>query len=128
MAGTDTPDITTEQITRFLGAASVGFGVAGMLAPTTLRRVYGVTESDPGGGLVYLGRMWGSRTFVIGALALAAKAPEDQRRVLALAAGMNAFDALVAAGARALPTRSRVMGSMTSGFFAAVSAYGANQE
>jgi hypothetical protein len=72
--------------------------------------------------------MWGSRTFVIGALALAAKAPEDQRRVLALAAGMNAFDALVAAGARALPARSRVMGSMTSGFFAVVSAYGANQD
>lgn len=133
MTGTDISDLTdlagdisAEQVTTFLGAASLGFGAAGMLAPTMLRRVYGVPGSEDGrnAGLVYLGRMWGSRTAVIGALALAASTKEDRKRVLTLAAGMNAFDAVVAATARSLPPRPRVMGALTSGFFAAASAYG----
>jgi hypothetical protein len=118
-------EITAEQVTTLLAAGSLGFGVIGALAPATLRRAYGMGAADPDGGLTYLGRMWGSRTAVLGAMALAAKSPEDQRRLATLAAAMNAFDALAAAGTASLPTRTRVMGAMTSGFFAAAAAYGA---
>jgi hypothetical protein len=118
-------DITTDQMTKVLGYASVGFGVAGMLAPSALRRSYGLGKSDPDGALAYLGRMWGTRTLVLGAVALGARSADEQRRVLMLAAGMNAFDALTAAGTSALPSRTRAMGALTSGFFAATSAYGA---
>lgn len=122
MTSSDTP---LDQMTKLLGVASAGFGVVGMLAPGALRRSYGMSASDPGGELAYLGRMWGTRTLVLGAFALGAQSPEEQRRVLMLAAGLNAFDALTAASTGALPTKTRVMGAVTSGFFAASSAYGA---
>jgi hypothetical protein len=119
---------TLDQMTKLLGGASVGFGVVGMLAPAALRRSYGMKASDPGGELAYLGRMWGTRTLVLGAVALGARTPEEQRRVLMLAAGMNAFDALTAATTGALPSKTRAMGALTSGFFAASSAYGATTD
>jgi hypothetical protein len=118
MAGTD---VTMEQITDVLGVASLGFGVAGVLAPTALRRAYGMSASS--GELTYIGRMWGSRTAVLGALALAAETTAEQRRVAMLVAGMNAMDAVAAAGNTELPGRTRVMGAMTSGLFAAAAAY-----
>lgn len=121
-------DTTLDQMTQLLGWGSVGFGVLGMLAPNSLRRSYGMDKGDPGGELTYFGRMWGTRTLVLGAVALGAQSAEEQRRVLMLAAGLNAFDALTAASIRRLPTRTRVMGAVTSGFFAVSSAYGATAE
>lgn len=114
-----------EQTTRLLGLACMGFGVAGMVAPGPLRRSYGMSAEDPGGELTYLGRMWGTRTLVVGAFVLGAQGAEAQRRALMLGAGLNAFDALAAASTRGLPRRTKVMGAVTSGFFAASSVYGA---
>ena len=129
MSGTDLTDvqITADQTVTLLAVASLGFGAAGVLAPTALRRSYGMTTPAAPGELNYVGRLWGSRTAVIGALALAARGTEQQRVVLTLAAAMNGLDAVTAVTTSSLPARTRVMGALTSGFFAGASAYGASR-
>lgn len=113
--------VSADQINQLLAYGALGFGVAGVVTPGALHSTYGISTDS--GALTYFGRMWGTRTAVIGALALAADSAEDQRRVATLAMGMNAVDALVAATTRSLPRRTRVMGALTSGGFAAVAAY-----
>lgn len=113
--------VSADQIHQFLAYGALGFGVAGILAPGALRHTYGMdTDSAE---LAYFGRMWGSRTAVIGVLALAADSAESRRLVATLAMGSNAADAVVAATTKGLPRRTRVLGALTSGAFAGAAAY-----
>ena len=73
--------------------------------------------------LTYLGRMWGTRSAVLGALVLAAPTAQDRKRIATMAAAMNTLDALTAATTVGLPTSTRTMGALTSGGFAAAAAY-----
>jgi hypothetical protein len=118
-----TAALTPDKAHQILAYGALGFGVTAILAPSVLRRSYGMTTES--GELQYFGRMWGTRTAVLGAVAMAAQTDEDRRRLATLSAGMNGMDALVAATTRTLPARTRVMGALTSGAFAVVAAYGA---
>ena len=112
---------TVDTVNKVLGFGALGFGLAGMLAPAALRRSYGMTADSP--ELTYLGRMWGTRTAMVGALSLAAGTDEERKRITALAVAMNAFDSLTAASTAGLPPTTRAMGAMTSAGFAAAGAY-----
>ncbi len=121
-------DESIEQVNRAMAYGALGFGVAAIVAPRGLRRLYGMDADSS--ELTYFGRMWGTRTAVIGALAMAAADADDdmQRRLATLSAGMNGLDALTAATTRGLPARARVMGAVTSGAFAVAAAYAATAD
>ena len=113
--------VSADQIHQFLAYGALGFGAVGVLAPGALRHTYGMdTDSAE---LTYFGRMWGSRTAVIGVLAMAADSAESRQLVATLAMGSNAADAVVAATTKGLPRRTRVLGALTSGAFAGAAAY-----
>src|SRR5688572_28893110 len=112
---------TVDTVNKVLAYGALGFGVAGILAPTALRRSYGMTAEGP--ELTYLGRMWGTRNAVLGVLAMAASTSEDRKRIATVSTAMNALDALTAATTDGLPATTRMMGTLTSGVFAAAAAY-----
>ena len=112
---------TMDAVDKLLGYGALGFGIAGILAPTTLRRAYGMTAEGP--ELTYLGRMWGTRTAMVGMLSLAASTDEDRKRITTMAVAMNTLDALTAATTDGLPSTTRSLGTLTSAFFAAAGAY-----
>ena len=112
---------TVDTVNKVLGYGALGFGIAGILAPTALRRTYGMTAEGP--ELTYLGRMWGTRSAVLGTLSLAAATAEDRKRIATVSAAMNVLDAMTAATTDGLPGTTRVMGALTSGAFAAAGVY-----
>jgi hypothetical protein len=114
-------DTSVDTVNKVLGFGALGFGIAGLLAPTALRRSYGMSADGP--ELTYIGRMWGTRMVVLGALSMAASTDEERKRIGMLAVGMNAMDALTAATTDGLPATTRVMGSLTSAGFAAAGVY-----
>jgi hypothetical protein len=115
-------DMDIDQLEQGLAIGAVGFGVVAALAPGVFTKVYGIGD-DP--RLLTLTRLWGTRTTALGLLALTGSA--DSQRLATIATGMNAFDALVVARAGGIPARSRAMGALTSGAFAAAFAYVAAQ-
>jgi hypothetical protein len=52
---------------------------------------------------------------------------QDQQRLMSAAAAMNATDTVLVAAARGVPTRARVLGSLTSAGFAGALAYALKQ-
>lgn len=110
-----------ERIMRAAGMGAVGFGAVASLAPRAFAGVYGLGD-DPHTRV--LTRLWGTRTAVLGAIALGAGSPQDQRAVMTAAAAMNSADALFAATAPGVSLRARVLGCLSSGAFAAALAYG----
>jgi hypothetical protein len=113
-----------DTVVKAVGAGSLAFGVVGTLVPGTLRRTYGDGASS-GASLDYFGRTWGTRTAVLGALALMASSAEERKRIATLAAAMNAVDALVALSADGLPRTTRVMAALSSGAFSVAAGYAA---
>lgn len=114
-----------ERILRAAGAGAVGFGAVAFLTPRAFAGVYGLGK-DPHTRV--LTRLWGTRTAVLGAIALGVGSPQDQRAVMTAAAAMNSADALLAATASGISLRGRVLGSMSSAAFAAALAYGLANE
>jgi hypothetical protein len=114
-------DTSADSINKALGLGALGFGIAGIVAPTALRRSYGMSADGP--ELTYIGRMWGTRMAVLGALSISAATAEDRKRMAMLAIGMNVVDALTAARTDGLPTVTRAMGTLTSAGFAAAGVY-----
>lgn len=112
---------TLETVNQVLAYGGLGFGAAGVLAPRTLRRLYGMDAESA--ELTYFGRMWGSRTAAIGAFAMAAQNDEERRQVATIAAAANGADALFAMTNRGLPGRTRVMAGLTSAGFALAALY-----
>lgn len=113
---------SAESIGRVVGVGSLAFGLLGTVAPGALRAAYGDTASG-GGSLDYFGRTWGTRTAVLGALTLLASSGEERKRIAALAAVMNAVDAVSGFRAEGMPTSTRAMAGLTSAGFSAASAY-----
>lgn len=109
-----------DTIENVVGGASAAFGVAGLLAPRALAGVYGMT--DPSGNFLFLARLWGTRTGLLGGLLLAAPASE-RRRLLTAATAMNAIDAVVALTSGGLSVRTRLLAAATSGAFAAAGGF-----
>jgi hypothetical protein len=112
-----------DSVFRAVGAGSLAFGVVGTVAPGTLRRTYG-DKASSGGSLEYFNRTWGTRTAVLGALALMATSDPERKRMAQLAAGMNALDTLVALGSD-IPRTTRWMAALSSAAFSVAAGYAA---
>jgi len=109
-----------DDIRKSVGVGSLAFGAVAALAPRVFLGMYGVpNEVD----VRTMTRLWGTRTAALGALALTLDRAVDQRKLMTLAAAMNSADAAMVATAGGLPTRTRVLGSLTSAGFAAAIGY-----
>ncbi len=115
-------DIDLDQLEQGLAIGAVGFGVMAAFAPRAFTGLYGIGD-DP--RLLTMTRLWGTRTAALGVLSLTGSA--DKQRLATIAAGMNLLDALLVARADGIPARSRAMGTLTSGGFAAAFGYLAAQ-
>ncbi len=109
-----------DNLRTFVGVGSLGFGALAILSPGTLNKMYGM--DDDSAALAYLGRMWGTRTALLGALTLTA-GPEEQRRLALGGTALNALDTLSALATPGLSGRTRAMASLTTAVFAAAAAY-----
>lgn len=113
-------DTLLDDIQKSTAGIAIAFGAAGLFAPDTLSRVYGL--SDPSPDYRYLARMWGARTAVIGVLS--ASATGDARRVaFGASAAMNISDTFVVLTTKGLAARTRLMAAMTSASLAGVATY-----
>lgn len=116
--------VAAEDIENAVGAGSVAFGAVAALAPRVFLGMYGLPNEA---NVRTMTRLWGTRTTVLGSLVFTLDGTENKRKLMTLAAAMNAVDALVVASARGVPARTRVLGSLTSAGFAGVLAYMLNQ-
>ena len=117
MAGAD-------DIQKAVGIASVAFGVVAALAPRLFLGLYGVPDEA---GVRTMTRLWGTRTTVLGALALTVEGADTKQRLMTMSAAMNATDAVMVGAAGGLPARTRALGSLTAAGFAGAIAYALNQ-
>jgi len=113
-------DSSTDTLAKVIGGGTIAFGVLATLSPKALRKAYGT--SAKGSELDYFGRMWGTRTTVLGALTLTTSGAERQR-LAGMAAAMNAVDSLAAFTSSGTPARTRVMAGLTSAAFGAAAGY-----
>jgi len=111
---------TADTLRTAIGAGSLGFGLVAILAPATLAKTYGMNGDSA--DMHYMGRAWGSRTALLGALSLTA-GPEEQQRLAVGAAALNAVDTLAVLATSGLPARTKAMASLTSAAFCAASVY-----
>ena len=109
-----------DNLRTFVGVGSLGFGALAILSPGTLNKMYGM--DDDSGALAYLGRMWGTRTALLGALTLTA-GPEEQRRLALGGTALNTLDTLSALATPGLSGRTRATAALTTAAFAAATAY-----
>lgn len=114
---------TLDTIQRVTSVAGLAYGALGVLTPRLVNATYGMADGGP--TAVAMTRLWGGTLAGLGYLAMSTP-PGEQRRALMMAtAAMNATNAVTPLVTRGLSTRTRVMASLTSGFFAGLSAYGA---
>ena len=105
-------------LVQVLSGSAALFGVTGVLAPRALEVAYGIPPSPHARQLI---RLFGSRMLALAAWSSTARTKEETDRVLAVAAGMNALDALTAlASARATGRATAVRAAATSATFAAL--------
>jgi hypothetical protein len=107
----------TETIHKVVTAGTLGFGVAGLLAPNLLAKTYGVR--DPAPEYTYVARLWGSSLLVLGSLSLQTEPGEARRRLVTAAAAQNVADGLAALTATGMPWSTRLLAAATSAGFAA---------
>jgi hypothetical protein len=108
---------------RGLNVGALAFGVAGVLTPSQLGRAYGLASTDE---LVFLSRLWGSRTAAIGVLGFVTQDEELLDKMLLVGIAMNATDAVTAAvaGARGkLAPRGAAMAAAASAAFVGLGLY-----
>jgi hypothetical protein len=106
-----------------LGGGAMAFGVAAVVAPKALGQVYSITNNADSRILF---RLWGTRTFTLGALALGISDEKQLDDLLLKVAALNATDALLAvfAGLRdGAPSRGAALSGSTSAAFAAALLY-----
>lgn len=111
---------STHQLEQGIAAGSVGFGVLAAVLPRVFNGIYGL-GSDP--RTKVLTRLWGTRTAALGALWFLSDDRSSRRTLITVATAMNVVDAALVVTAGEVPLRSRVLGSASSGSFAAAGAY-----
>ena len=101
-----------------LGASAALFGGAGLLAPRALAAAYAVPVTPHSTQLL---RLFGTRMLALAAWTFTARTDEEVDRLLAVAAGMNAADALTALATSGSTGRAgAVRAAATSGTFGAL--------
>lgn len=116
-----TDSASVDTIRRATNMAGIAFGVAGLLAPGALARLYGIRDASP--NVRFITRLWGTRTAVVAALVSGAPATGPQRRILGPVVAMNSVDAVVALTTRGIPARTKFLVAATSAAFAGLGAY-----
>ena len=111
---------STQQLEQALTYGAIGFGALASVLPRVFTGIYGL-----GGDArtTALARTWGTRTAALGGVLALTQEPELKRKVTMIATAMNAFDALVVIRNGRLPARTRVLGALSSGSFAAAGGY-----
>ncbi len=112
---------TMDTLQRATGVGGLAFGVAGLLAPGPLARLYGIPDGGP--SYRFITRLFGTRNLVLGVLTLTAPSTADRRRILGPAVAMNAVDVVVALASTELPARARYLAAATSAAFGAVGTF-----
>ena len=102
-------------LVQAMGASAAAFGTAGLLAPQALAAAYAVPSTPHTTQLL---RLFGSRMLALAAWTFTARTEEERDRLLGVAAGMGAVDALTALAAAGSTGRSSaVRAAATSGSF-----------
>ena len=104
-----------EDIRKSVSYASLAFGGMATLTPRLFAWMYGMPREA---NLATMTRLWGTRTALLGAVALALEDSADRRTLMTAVAAMNAADTVVIAAAHGVPVRARVMGALTTAGFA----------
>lgn len=115
-------NVDKRSLTKAVAGAATVFGVAGVAAPGTLQRAYGLVDSAETRGLL---RLWGTRTITLAALAMRARDKHLDDLLLTLTV-LNSADAALAAygGLRdGVPARTAVLSGTTSAVFAGLLGY-----
>jgi hypothetical protein len=112
-------DAELDQLERGLAIAAIGFGVVATVAPRAFSRVYGL-GGDP--KLLAMIRVWGTRTAVLGGLALTG-GEETRTRMIPWIVGLNAADTVLIARSDGISGRTRTLGALSSGAFAGAFGY-----
>jgi hypothetical protein len=107
----------TDPLQTAVTASTLGFGAAGLLAPSLLARTYGV--QDPAPEFLYMARLWGTSLLVLGTVGLTTEPGPARRTLLSAAAAQNVVDALSALASKDLPARTRFLAAATSAGFGA---------
>jgi hypothetical protein len=105
---------------KAVAVGSLAFGAIATLTPRLFLGMYGVPDEA---NLRTMTRLWGTRTVALGALAFTLEGPENMRKLAGANIAMNSTDVLMIAGARGVPTRARVLGSLTAAAFAGALAH-----
>ena len=113
-----------EDIRKAVGVGSVAFGAVAVVTPRLFLGLYGVPDDA---NVRTMTRLWGTRTAVLGALALTLEGTANEQKLMTMSAAMNAADAVMVAAAGGVPVRARVFGSLTAAGFAGALAYALNQ-
>ncbi len=112
-------DAELDQLERGLAIAAVGFGVVATLAPRVFSAAYGL-GGDP--QLLAVTRLWGTRTAVLGGLALTGD-DEMRARMTPWIVGLNVADTVLTARADGISGRTRTLGALSSAAFAGAFGY-----
>ena len=108
-----------------LAAGTIGFGVAGTLAPSALLSIYGA-EATPTAR--FMTRLWGSRNLALGVLTVQLEG-KARDTLLQVAVGLNLVDALIGLVAPAVdgsPATASRAAAATSALFAGLAGYAAS--
>ena len=107
-----------QTLVNALAASAALFGTAGVLAPRTLAAAYAV---PPTPHTTQLFRLFGTRMLALAAWTFTARTDEEVNRLLTVAAGMNAIDALTALATSGSTGRAgAIRAAATSGTFGAL--------
>jgi len=112
-------DMVPDDMRKAVSYGALGFGALAVLTPRLFLGIYGIPDEN---NVRLMTRVWGTRTTVLGALALMIGNAEDRRTLMTAAAAMEAVDTLLISTSRA-PTRARILGAATTATFAAATAY-----
>lgn len=111
--------MSNDNLAKIASGVALGYGVAALLKPRALGRIYGVNGT---GDTDALTRLYGSRTAGLGVLALGAREPAARKQVLGVAAAISAVDTVSAIVSGVTGSTSMRSATMTAASTAAVTA------
>ncbi len=114
---------TLDIIQRVTTAGGLAYGTLGVLTPRLVNATYGMGDGGP--STVFMTRLWGGTLAGLAVLTLSTPPGERRRQLMLTMAATNAVNSVTPLMTEGLSTRTKVSAALTSGFFAAISAYGA---
>jgi len=110
----------TQSLEKGLALGGLGFGIAATLAPSVFVSSYGMRATPTTNIFV---RLFGTRSVALSALLLAADDAKSRHALIATTLALNTADTVLIATAGGVPSRSRVLGLLTTGAFAGLAGW-----